>query len=136
MGPETTGPWVVPPVTDRWSAGRIGRVGGRPMTTRGVVFHGPRTPPTIEELTLDAPGPGEVRIRMAAAGVCHSDLHVVDGEWQRPVDVVLGHEGAAYVEALGPGVGGLRVGDLVVLAWTAPCGACRGCRRGEAWLCS
>jgi S-(hydroxymethyl)glutathione dehydrogenase/alcohol dehydrogenase len=114
---------------------------------RGVVFRGPRRPVRVDELRLDPPGSGEVRVRMVASGVCHSDLHVVDGEWERPSGVVLGHEGAGIVEALGPGVperaddvelgaGGLRVGDLVVLAWTAPCGRCPACARGEAWLCS
>ena len=85
---------------------------------------------------------------MVASGVCHSDLHVVDGDWARPIDLVLGHEGAAVIEALGPGVAerapgigpgegpGWRAGDLVVLAWTAPCDTCAACRRGEAWLCS
>lgn len=83
---------------------------------------------------------------MVAAGICHSDLHVVDGDWRRPSNVVLGHEGAGVVEALGPGVSerdapggpgatGRRVGDLVVLAWLAPCGTCPACLRGEAWLC-
>jgi Zn-dependent alcohol dehydrogenase len=83
---------------------------------------------------------------MVAAGVCHSDLHVVEGAWRRPADVVLGHEGAAIIEALGPGVirrdaaagpgaPGLREGDLVALAWLAPCGTCPACRRGEAWVC-
>ena len=72
---------------------------------RGAVFLGPDQPIRIEELELDPPGPGEVLVRMAAAGVCHSDLHVVDGEWDRPTGVVLGHEGAAVVEQLGPGVG-------------------------------
>ena len=73
---------------------------------------------------------------MAAAGVCHSDLHVVDGEWERPTGVVMGHEGAAWVEELGEGVSNLESGDLVVLAWTAPCGRCEACARGEPWLCS
>ena len=72
---------------------------------------------------------------MAAAGVCHSDLHVVDGEWERPAGVVLGHEGAAWVEEVGNGVDRLAPGDLVVLAWTAPCGSCPACRRGQPWLC-
>lgn len=113
---------------------------------RGLVFHGPVRAPMVEELLLDPPGRGEVRVRMLASGVCHSDLHVVDGEWQRPAGVVLGHEGAAIVEELGAGVderapdapfdaGGLRVGDLVVLVWTAPCGACAACTRGQVWLC-
>jgi S-(hydroxymethyl)glutathione dehydrogenase/alcohol dehydrogenase len=106
---------------------------------RGAVFRAPGRPLQIESLVLDPPGPGEVAVRMAASGVCHSDLHVVDGEWARPPDVVLGHEGAAVVEALGDGVAerfpGLRPGALVVLAWTAPCGTCPACGRGEAWQC-
>jgi Zn-dependent alcohol dehydrogenase len=107
-----------------------------PMQMRGVVFDGPGRPIRIEELLLDPPGPGEVRVRMAAAGVCHSDLHVVDGEWERPIGVVLGHEGAALVEDVGPGVDHVRPGDLVVLSWTAPCGRCAACVRGEPWLCA
>jgi S-(hydroxymethyl)glutathione dehydrogenase/alcohol dehydrogenase len=107
---------------------------------RGAVFQGPGRPLRIETLRLDPPGPGEVAVRMAASGVCHSDLHVVDGEWARPAEVVLGHEGAAVVEALGEGVAErfpeLRPGALVVLAWTAPCGACPACLRGQAWQCS
>lgn len=103
---------------------------------RGAVFTGAGRPLSIEPFTLDAPGPGEVLVAMVGSGVCHSDLHVVDGEWARPTDVVLGHEGAGVVEAVGEGVTSPRVGDLVVLSWTAPCEACRACRRGESWLCS
>jgi len=106
------------------------------MRINGVVYHGPGRPLTIEELVLDAPGPGEIRVRMAAAGVCHSDLHVVDGEWERPAGVVLGHEGAAHVEEIGDGVEHVAPGDLVVLSWTAPCGTCAACSRGEPWLCA
>ena len=101
------------------------------ISTRGVVFRGSGARQRIEELSLEPPKQGEVRVRMAAAGVCHSDLHVVDGEWERPSGVVMGHEGAAFVEEVGDGVTGLEVGDLVVLAWTAPCAACESCRRGE-----
>ena len=107
-----------------------------PIRTRGVVYAGPGQRPRIEELILDPPGRGEVLVRMAAAGVCHSDLHVVDGEWERPTGVVMGHEGSASVEKLGEGVEGLQPGDLVVLAWTAPCGACDACHRDEQWLCA
>ncbi len=102
----------------------------------GAVFTGPGRPLSIEHLWLDPPGPGEILVRMVASGVCHSDLHVVDGDWTRPTDVVLGHEGAAIVEALGHGVDHLDVGDLVVLVWTAPCGTCPACRRDEPWLCA
>jgi S-(hydroxymethyl)glutathione dehydrogenase/alcohol dehydrogenase len=77
---------------------------------------------------------------MAAAGVCHSDLHVRDGEWEREGPIVLGHEGAGVVEALGEGVAaafpGLRPGVLVALSWLIPCGRCRACRSGRVWSCS
>ena len=110
------------------------------IPVRGAVFLGPRVGFVVEQLLLDPPGPGEVLVRMQASGVCHSDLHVLDGEWERPVPVVMGHEGAGIVEAVGPGVdghaGAPRPGDLVVLAWTAPCGACRACARGEGFLCT
>ncbi|CAN5699220.1 Zn-dependent alcohol dehydrogenase [soil metagenome] len=103
---------------------------------RGAVFTGPGERLAIEKLVLDAPGRGEVLVRMLASGVCRSDLHVVDGEWERPAGVVLGHEGAGVVEALGEGVQGLAVGQLVVLAWIAPCTRCSLCVRGESWLCT
>jgi S-(hydroxymethyl)glutathione dehydrogenase/alcohol dehydrogenase len=107
---------------------------------RGAVFHGAGQALSLETLRLDPPGPGEVAVRMLASGVCHSDLHVVDGEWRRPGEVVLGHEGSAVVEGLGPGVAErfptLVPGALVALAWTAPCGRCDACWRGEAWLCA
>jgi S-(hydroxymethyl)glutathione dehydrogenase / alcohol dehydrogenase len=108
------------------------------VSTRGLVFGGAGRPLEIESLVLDEPQRGEVLVLMVASGVCHSDLHVVDGEWERPANVVLGHEGAAIVEAVGPDVpsDSVRVGDLVVLAWTAPCGSCAACRRAEPWLCS
>jgi S-(hydroxymethyl)glutathione dehydrogenase / alcohol dehydrogenase len=109
-------------------------------TLRGLVYGGPHRPSAIETLQLDPPGPGEVAVRMLVSGVCHSDLHVVDGEWARPPNVVLGHEGSAVVTELGPGVAErfpvLAPGTLVVLAWTAPCGTCTPCRRGEGWQCA
>jgi S-(hydroxymethyl)glutathione dehydrogenase/alcohol dehydrogenase len=101
----------------------------------GAVFVGAREPLSLEPFALDEPMRGEVLVAMVASGVCHSDLHVVDGEWARPTDVILGHEGAGIVRAVGEGVDEPRVGDLVVLAWNAPCGACGPCRRGEVWLC-
>jgi S-(hydroxymethyl)glutathione dehydrogenase/alcohol dehydrogenase len=112
---------------------------GAPRSSRGAVFRAPRAPLVVEELTLDEPAAGEVAVAMRASGICHSDLHVADGEWERPRGLVLGHEGSAVVEALGEGVAerfpDLREGALVVLAWTAPCGRCDACHRSEAWLC-
>src|SRR5204863_351639 len=107
---------------------------------RAAVLDRPGVPVRIETLELDPPGPGEIRVRMAAAGVCHSDLHVRDGEWEREGPIVLGHEGSAVVETLGEGVAeaypGLRPGVLVALAWLIPCGHCRSCRAGRVWSCS
>ncbi|HEX2754243.1 MAG TPA: zinc-binding dehydrogenase [Candidatus Limnocylindrales bacterium] len=111
-----------------------------PVEIRAAVVDRPGVAVRIETLLLDPPGPGEVRVRMAAAGVCHSDLHVRDGEWQREGPIVLGHEGSAVVEALGEGVAaafpGLKPGVLVALAWLIPCGRCRACRAGRVWSCS
>ncbi len=112
----------------------------RRTVIRAAVLERPGVATRIEPLTLDPPGPGEVRIRMAAAGVCHSDLHVRDGEWEREGPIVLGHEGAGWIEELGAGVAaahpGLRPGVLVALSWLIPCGRCRACRSGRVWNCS
>jgi len=107
---------------------------------RAAVLDRPGVPTRIETLDLDPPGVGEVRVRMVSSGVCHSDLHVRDGEWERAGPIVLGHEGAAIVEELGPRVAehrsDLRPGDLVALTWLIPCGHCRACRAGHVWSCS
>lgn len=102
---------------------------------RAVVFTAPDAPVAVTDVELAPPGPGEVRVKIAAAGVCHSDLHVRRGEWQPPVPLVMGHEGSGIVTALGPGVRGLAEGDHVVLSWVAPCGQCRYCRAGREARC-
>ncbi len=89
----------------------------------------------VERLQLDDPHPGEVLVRMTAAGVCHSDLHVRDGDWQRPGPIVMGHEGAGVVEAVGDGIDPRLIGRPVALSWYAPCLRCRECQRGRQWLC-
>jgi S-(hydroxymethyl)glutathione dehydrogenase/alcohol dehydrogenase len=76
-----------------------------------------------------------VRVRIAAAGVCHSDLHVRRGEWQPPTPLVMGHEGAGTVTEIGAGVTSLAEGDHVVLSWVAPCGQCRYCEAGREARC-
>ena len=90
---------------------------------KAVVFRGVGVPVEVTEVRLDPPGPGEVMVRIAAAGVCHSDLHMIRGEWGHPLPVVLGHEGSGTVVEVGRGVTGLAVGDHVVLSWVAPCGS-------------
>ncbi len=100
-----------------------------------AVFAGHEQDIEIAEVELDAPRAGEVEVEIAAAGVCGSDLHVIRGEWQLPTPLVLGHEGAGVVSALGPGVEDLEVGDHVVLSWVPQCGRCRQCRLGRPWQC-
>src|SRR5699024_1307763 len=118
------------------SRARRPRRGRRAVTIRGAVLsesgrvrpYARSRPLTIEDLELDAPGPGEVRVRMRAAGVCHSDLSVVDGNRPRPTPMLLGHEGAGVVEALGDGVGDLEAGQQVVAVFLPRCGEGANCR--------
>lgn len=113
---------------------------GSGRTIRAAVIERPGVPVVVETLALAPPGPGEVLVRMLASGVCHSDLHVRDGEWDRAGPIVMGHEGAGIVEALGPGVAAerpdLAPGTLVALAWLIPCGSCRACLAATPWACS
>ncbi|HZP41483.1 MAG TPA: Zn-dependent alcohol dehydrogenase [Candidatus Binatia bacterium] len=102
---------------------------------KGAVFHGGGRPVAIEDVRVKDPGPGEVRVAVKAAGLCHSDLSVIDGSIPYPVPVVLGHEGAGVVEALGPGVRSVKEGDAVVLSTLAHCGRCRACEVGRPTEC-
>jgi len=101
---------------------------------KAVVVHEPNRI-TVEDVQLEAPRAQEVKIRMAAAGVCHSDLSVINGTIPYPLPVVLGHEGAGVVEEVGAGVTHTRPGDHVVMSFVPNCGRCFHCVRGEAFLC-
>jgi len=92
-------------------------------------------PLKIREVELDPPGPGEVLVRVHAAGLCHSDLSVISGDRPRPMPMVLGHESAGVVVECGPGVSDLRPGDRVVLVFMPSCGACMPCMEGRPALC-
>ena len=92
-------------------------------------------PLRIETLELDPPGPGEVLIRIAAAGLCHSDLSVINGDRPRPMPMALGHEAAGVVEELGPGIDDLARGDHVVCVFVPSCGHCEPCAEGRPALC-
>jgi alcohol dehydrogenase len=114
------------------------------MKIRGAVLNamGAQPPYTtsrplaIEEIELQAPQRGEVLVRMAAAGLCHSDLSVINGDRPRPTPMLLGHEAAGIVEALGPGVDDLARGDHVVLVFVPSCGHCPSCAEGRPALCA
>ena len=90
---------------------------------------------SVEDVTLEAPRAGEVLVKMAATGVCHSDLSVLHGAVPMPLPMVLGHEGAGVVQAVGPGVPGIQPGDHVVLSFIPTCGHCYFCDRHEPHLC-
>ncbi|MCW2289947.1 S-(hydroxymethyl)glutathione dehydrogenase/alcohol dehydrogenase [Leucobacter luti] len=90
----------------------------------------------IEQLQLADPEHGEVRVRVRAAGVCGSDRHVIDGEWQVPLPAVMGHEAAGVVEAIGAGVRELAVDDHVIIAWHQACQRCAECAGGKPWACT
>ncbi|MEV4740001.1 alcohol dehydrogenase catalytic domain-containing protein [Streptomyces sp. NPDC049555] len=101
---------------------------------RGVIFDGKR-PRFVDDLDVRDPGPGEVLVEVTAAGLCHSDLSVIDGTIAHPVPVVLGHEGTGIVRSAGPGVTHVSPGDHVALATLASCGTCPDCALGRPAMC-
>ncbi|MET8582107.1 Zn-dependent alcohol dehydrogenase [Streptomyces collinus] len=106
------------------------------MTVRAAVLPAVGAPLEITGIDLPEPGPGQVRVRLAAAGVCHSDLSLSNGTMRVPVPAVLGHEGAGTVVSAGEGVTHLAPGAPVVLNWAPACGDCHACGLGEVWLCA
>jgi S-(hydroxymethyl)glutathione dehydrogenase/alcohol dehydrogenase len=105
------------------------------MKVKAAVLHDVKTPFEITELDLDGPGAGEVLIRYVAAGLCHSDLHLTEGDLTPRFPVVGGHEGAGIIEEVGPGVTKVQVGDHVVCSFIPNCGVCRYCATGHSSLC-
>ncbi|CPR10231.1 alcohol dehydrogenase B [Mycobacterium bohemicum DSM 44277] len=117
------------------------------MKTRGAILHDVGGPWSVEEFELDPPRAGEVLVQMAAAGLCHSDDHILKGDMSAPNEVmesfglptmfptVGGHEGAGVVHQVGPGVTDFAVGDHVVMSFVAVCGQCRWCATGMEYLC-
>lgn len=102
---------------------------------RGVVVRKPSGPALVEEITIDDPGPGEVRVKVIASGVCHTDLHTRLGKFGSDFPYLLGHEATGVVESAGEGVTRPVAGQMVTLSWRAPCGVCRFCVRGDAQVC-
>lgn len=102
---------------------------------RAAVFYEVGKPLAVEDVEIDPPRRGEVLVRIAATGVCHSDLHYIKGDLVMPLPVVLGHEAAGIVEAVGADVDSVRLGDHVVLLFAPACGRCRYCDTGRPHLC-
>ena len=102
---------------------------------QAVVATGEKAPVTLATIQVPDPGPGEALVDVKACGVCHTDLHYREGAINDEFPFLLGHEAAGIVEAVGDGVTGVAPGDYVVLAWRAPCGTCRACRKGQPHYC-
>ena len=102
---------------------------------KAAVLYEVHKPLVIEEIDIDEPGPGQVMVKTVSAGVCHSDLHQIEGRWPIDVPVVLGHEGAGIVERVGEGVTYVQPGDHVVMNFIPFCGVCRFCQSGRPVLC-
>ena len=102
---------------------------------KAAVFHGVQKPLTIENVDIAAPIKREVLVRTVASGVCHSDLHFIDGYYPFPTPAILGHEAAGIVEAVGPQVSEFKAGDHVIACLSVFCGACEYCLTGKTHLC-
>src|SRR6184192_3793625 len=96
---------------------------------RGVVAKAKGAPVSLETVLVPEPGPGEALVKVLTCGVCHTDLHYREGGITDEFPFLLGHEAAGTVEAVGDGVTGVAPDDYVIIAWRAPCGTCRSCRR-------
>ncbi|MEO9238955.1 MAG: alcohol dehydrogenase catalytic domain-containing protein, partial [Jatrophihabitantaceae bacterium] len=105
------------------------------MKTKAAVIVEPGKPFQIEELNLDGPKENEVLIRYTYAGLCHSDLHVLHGDFPARLPIVGGHEGAGVIEEIGPGVTRVKPGDQVVCSFIPNCGVCRWCATGQQAIC-
>ncbi|MFV0495654.1 S-(hydroxymethyl)mycothiol dehydrogenase [Mycobacterium sp.] len=105
------------------------------QTVRGVISRSKGQPVELVDIVIPDPGPGEVVVKIAACGVCHTDLTYREGGINDEYPFLLGHEAAGTVEAVGPGVANVAPGDFVILNWRAVCGRCRACRRGRPQLC-
>lgn len=105
------------------------------MSFRAAVLTKPNEPMTVEDVELDSLQPDEVLVRIGATSLCHTDLEVIEGQLKYPMPIVLGHEAAGTIEAVGDRVAGHRHGERVVLSWNPHCGSCAPCQRGQQILC-
>jgi len=106
-----------------------------PQQVQAVISRSKDAPVELVTITVPDPGPGEAVVKIQACGVCHTDLHYVQGGIGEDYPYLLGHEAAGIVESVGEGVRDLEPGDYVILNWRAVCGTCRACKRGRPWYC-
>jgi S-(hydroxymethyl)glutathione dehydrogenase/alcohol dehydrogenase len=103
---------------------------------QAALLNAPQTPLELAELTIDSPGAGEALVRVISAGVCHSDLHFIEGTYPGQYPMILGHEVAGIIEELGPGVTNVTRGDRAIMGFVQPCGHCEYCDSGRPNLCT
>ncbi len=108
---------------------------GEDMKTKAAVLWELNSPWSVEEIELDPPGPGEVLVKLAASGMCHSDEHLVTGDLPFALPIIGGHEGAGVVQKIGPGVSWVAPGDHVIFGFIPSCGRCISCSTGHQNLC-
>jgi S-(hydroxymethyl)mycothiol dehydrogenase len=106
-----------------------------PQQVQAAISRAKDAPVELVTITVPDPGPGEAVVKIQACGVCHTDLHYVQGGIGDDYPYLLGHEAAGIVESVGEGVSDLEPGDYVILNWRAVCGSCRACKRGRPWYC-
>jgi S-(hydroxymethyl)glutathione dehydrogenase/alcohol dehydrogenase len=102
---------------------------------KAAVLYKPNTPLEVVDVEQQGPQPGEARVRVRAAGICHSDWHIMNGDWPLPLPMVLGHEAAGVVEEVGAGAAGVKPGDHVIFSFRVHCGRCFYCSSGRSILC-
>jgi len=102
---------------------------------KAAVCHAFGEPLVIEDIEIAEPGAGEIKVRMEAVAICHSDIHYAEGAWGGPLPAVYGHEAAGTIETVGPGVTDLAPGDFVVVTLIRSCGHCYHCARGKRTIC-
>jgi S-(hydroxymethyl)glutathione dehydrogenase/alcohol dehydrogenase len=104
-------------------------------TMKAAVCYEFKKPLVVEEVDLDSPRKGEVKVKMAATAICHSDIHMINGAFFQDLPIVAGHESSGYVEEIGEGVTSFKVGDPVVVSTVVSCGKCRSCIAGLPSMC-
>src|SRR5262249_1327485 len=128
-------PCCSPPTRPGPPRARPSRDSRKQTAMRAAVLYEPNTPLQIVDLEQQGPQAGEARVRVKAAGVCHSDWHIMNGDWQLPLPMVLGHEAAGIVEEVALGVKHVKPGDHVIFSFRPQCGRCLYCSLGRSILC-
>src|SRR5688500_8863460 len=131
---ESSGPRASRRRRRPWYLARDSQAGKEP-TMKAAVLYKANTPLEVVDVEQEGPRAGEARVRVKAAGICHSDWHIMNGDWTMPLPMVLGHEAAGVVEEVGAGVTSVKPGDHIIFSFRTHCGRCAYCSTGRTVLC-